>query len=137
MEETYSEMLLEVAKLLQKRYGHMAEVSRLTEEIATELQHDDRVNVQMMLSMRAEEIDALRENDRHLHLFQESAPLQLQGWLREALNGKLEPREGDSVERVRILRLAKSVRSAWEKTMLVDRRMNTRLAGNDSFYANR
>ncbi len=135
MEEQYGAFLMELAKLLQKKYGYMSEVNRLTQEIAQELQHDDRVNVQMMLGMRAEEINGLRECDRKLHLFQESAPSELKAWLEKALNGKLAPKNGDSRERTLVLRLAESIRSSWEKTMLVDRRMNQRLAGKDSFYA--
>ena len=73
MEELYKELLLEVTKVLQKRYNHMAEARRQTEEIAGELQREDRVNVQMLLEMREAEINALRENDRSLCMGEDDA----------------------------------------------------------------
>ncbi|MCI8453623.1 MAG: hypothetical protein HFE84_03280 [Lachnospiraceae bacterium] len=137
MEELYKELLLEVTKVLQKRYNHMAEARRLTEEIAGELQRDDRVNVQMLLEMRETEINALRENDRSLRLLLENTPGGMGRWLEEAVAGKMLPESADEPEKARLLRLAVSIRSAWEKTMLVDRRMNMRLGGRDSFYADK
>ena len=67
MEENYGELLMEIAKILQKKYTHMSEISRLTEEMAEELSRDDRVSVQMTLGMRGEENEKVRECDRKFH----------------------------------------------------------------------
>ena len=74
MEQNYGELLTEIAKILQKKYAHMSEISRLTAEMAEELSRDDRVSVQMTLGMRGEELEKVRECDHKLHLFLSSVP---------------------------------------------------------------
>lgn len=137
MEENYSELLLEIAKMLQKKYTYMSEINRLTEEMAEELSRDDRVSVQMTLGMRGEEIEKMRDCNRHLSLFIDSAPLELKEWLMRTLDGKGAESGKYGKEGMLVSRLAGSIRTAWEKTMTIDRHMNKRLAGADSFYADR
>lgn len=137
MEENYGELLMEIAKILQKKYTHMSEISRLTEEMAEELSRDDRVSVQMTLGMRGEEIEKVRECDRKFHLFLDSVPPELKEWLVKASDGRESSSEKYGKEGMLIVRLSKSIRSVWEKTMVIDRHMNKRLAGADSFYMER
>lgn len=137
MEENYSELLLEIAKMLQKKYTYMSEINRLTEEMAEELSRDDRVSVQMTLGMRGEEIEKMRDCNRHLSLFIDSAPFELKEWLLRTLDGKGAGSGKYGKEGMLVDRLAGSIRTAWEKTMAIDRHMNKRLAGADSFYADR
>ncbi len=137
MEENYGELLMEIAKILQKKYTHMSEISRLTEEMAEELSRDDRVSVQMTLGMRGEEIEKVRECDRKFHLFLDSVPPELKEWLVKASDGRESSSEEYGKEGMLIVRLSKSIRSVWEKTMVIDRHMNKRLAGADSFYTER
>lgn len=137
MEENYNELLLEIAKMLQKKYTYMSEINRLTEEMAEELSRDDRVSVQMTLGMRGEEIEKMRDCNRHLSLFIDSAPLELKEWLMRTLDGKGAESGKYGKEGMLVSRLAGSIRTAWEKTMTIDRHMNKRLAGADSFYADR
>lgn len=137
MEENYSELLLEIAKMLQKKYTYMSEINRLTEEMAEELSRDDRVSVQMTLGMRGEEIEKMRDCNRHLSLFIDNAPLELKEWLMRTLDGKGAESGKYGKEGMLVSRLAGSIRTAWEKTMTIDRHMNKRLAGADSFYADR
>lgn len=137
MEENYSELLLEIAKLLQKKYTCMSEIGRLTEEMAEELSRDDRVSVQMTLGMRGEELEKMQDCNKHLSLFVENVPPGLRGWLAEALEGKGEELSEYGKEGMLVMRLAASIRTAWEKTMAIDRHMNKRLAGADSFYADK
>lgn len=137
MEENYGELLTEIAKILQKKYTHMSEVSRLTNEIAEELSRDDRVSVQMTLGMRGEELEKVKECDHKLHLFIDSAPPELEEWLTEVISGKTGSSEDYGKEGSLITRLAVNTRNVWEKTMMIDRHMNKRLAGADSFYTDR
>lgn len=137
MEENYAELLMEIAKVLQKKYTYMSEISRLTEEMAEELSRDDRVSVQMTLGMRGEEIEKIRECDHNFHVFLDSAPPELRQWLAEVSKGKSSSSDKYGKEGMLIVRLAESIRSVWEKTMMIDRHMNKRLAGADSFYTDR
>ncbi len=136
MEENYSELMLEIAKLLQKKYTCMSEINRLTEEMAEELSRDDRVSVQMTLGMRGEEIEKMQDCNKHLSLFVENVPPDMKDWLVKVLEGgQGSPKYGK--EGMLVMRLAASIRTAWEKTMAIDRHMNKRLAGADSFYADK
>lgn len=128
---------MEIAKILQKKYTHMSEINRLTEEMAEELSRDDRLSVQMTLGMRGEEIEKVRECDRKFHLFLDSVPPELKDWLVKVSDGKAGSTEKYGKEGMLVTRLAESIRSVWEKMMVVDRHMNKRLAGADSFYTGR
>ena len=138
MDEIYMQTLMEVAKILQKKYNCMSEIFRLTEEAAQALGRDDKVSVQMILGMRGEEMDRIRECDKNVGLFREGMPPELADWLSEALEGKLPVTEDPyGKEGAVILRIAANTRSVWERTMVVDRRMNMRLSGKDSFYTDK
>lgn len=137
MEENYGELLTEIAKILQKKYTHMSEINRLTNEMAEELSRDDRVSVQMTLGMRGEELEKVRECDNKLHLFIDSVPPELKEWLTDVISGRAGSSEDYGKEGSLITRLAVNTRNVWEKTMMVDRHMNKRLAGADSFYTDR
>ena len=137
MEQNYGELLTEIAKILQKKYAHMSEISRLTTEMAEELSRDDRVSVQMTLGMRGEELEKVRKCDHKLHLFLSSVPPELREWLAEVIAGKVSSSEKYGKEGMLIVRLAGNTRTVWERTMTIDRHMNKRLAGADSFYTDR
>ena len=138
MDEIYMQTLMEVAKILQKKYNCMSEIFRLTEEAAQALGRDDKVSVQMILGMRGEEMDRIRECDKNVGLFRDGVPPELADWLSEALEGKLPVTEDPyGKEGAVILRIAANTRSVWERTMVVDRRMNMRLSGKDSFYTDK
>lgn len=136
MEKNEGEFLMEVAKLLQKKYGHMVEVERLTEEMAQTLSRNDKVSARLVLGMRGEELQKIMECDKRLFLFRENALPKMKDWLRKALNGKNEvSSEEYGKEGALVARLSGNIRSIWEKIMVIDRHMNKRLAGKDSFYA--
>ena len=138
MDEIYMQTLMEVAKILQKKYNCMSEIFRLTEEAAQALGRDDKVSVQMILGMRGEEMDRIRECDKNVGLFRDGMPPELADWLSEALEGKLPVTEDPyGKEGAVILRIAANTRSVWERTMVVDRRMTMRLSGKDSFYTDK
>lgn len=138
MDEIYMQTLMEVAKILQKKYNCMSEIFRLTEEAAQALGRDDKVSVQMILGMRGEEMDRIRDCDKNVGLFRDGMPPELADWLSEALEGKLPVTEDPyGKEGAVILRIAANTRSVWERTMVVDRRMNMRLSGKDSFYTDK
>ncbi len=136
MENQYQDLLTEIAKLLQKKYNTMSEVSRLTEEMAQTLSRNDRVSVQMLLEMREEELNKIREYDKHIFLLRDSAPAEVSQWIAEAVKGKEPVSETPyGKEGAALLRVAGNVRSLWERVMVVDRNMNRKLAGQDSHYA--
>ena len=79
----------------------------------------------------------MRECDHKLHLFISSVPPELREWLTDVLKGKGSSSEEYGKEGSLVTRLAVNIRNVWEKTMTIDRHMNKRLAGADSFYTDR
>ena len=77
-----------------------------------------------------------RQGERSDDLFVENVSPEMKDWLLKVLEGgQGSPKYGK--EGMLVMRLAASIRTAWEKTMAIDRHMNKRLAGADSFYADK
>ena len=132
--EAYKPVYREIMTTLQRKYNHMTEVCRLTAEIEGALQRDDRVSTQMLIEMRQVEIEGLQQSDKALQLVIESTPEDMRQWLNKAVSGTVSQDEAYDTEENLILRVAGNIRGEWEKTMRIDRHVNQRLAGADSFY---
>lgn len=132
--EAYKPVYQEIMITLQKKYNHMTEVCRLTGELEDALQRDDRVSAQMLLVMRQEEIEGIQKCDKSLQLLIESTPPDMREWLQKAINGTLPQNDESAPEENQILRISANIRSEWEKTVRIDRHVNQKLAGEESFY---
>lgn len=132
--EEFKPLYKEILTVLQKKYNHMTEVCRLTEEMESALQRDDRVSTQMLIVMRQEEIEQLQQCDKDLHLYIESAPQDLKEWLKKAIEGTMSQSVEYDSENNLVLKVSANIRSAWEKTVRIDRYVNRKLAGEYSFY---
>lgn len=132
--EAYKPVYQEIMITLQKKYNHMTEVYRLTGELEDALQRDDRVSTQMLLVMRQEEIEGIQKCDKSLQLLIESTPPDMREWLQKAINGTLPQNDESAPEENQILRISANIRSEWEKTVRIDRHVNQKLAGEESFY---
>lgn len=124
--------IMEALALERKRHEALTEAQELTGELAEALQRQDQVSVQMFLSMRQEPINRLRE-------FQALRRKQLaalpEGELREMetlLSGKAP---GQTAMEQNLGRLAGQNRQLLERVIQADRRINMRLGGKKSFYA--
>lgn len=134
IEEQYQPIYKEILVVLQKKYNYMSEICRLTGELENALQIDDRVSTQMLIEMRQEELDGIRRCDKDLQLYIESMPAEERSWLEKAVTGLVTQSEEYAAEDNMILRISESIRSAWEKTVRIDKHVNQKLAGEDSFY---
>lgn len=126
-------IFIEIMKKLQRKYGSMNEIFRMTQEMQQVLERDDRVSLDMMISMRQDEIERAVDCDRDIqYLLSVLAPEkreQVRDWLN---HGTAE--EQDGFEAVKMGEIADSIRKVLEKTIQVDKRMSKRVAGKDSFY---
>lgn len=127
-EELYSEIL----KRVQRNYVHMAEIERITKELGTALSSNDRESVQLLLKMRQSEMDLASEVKQEIQLLVRSGGNEkekLLFWLRGEV--KEEP---ESFEEKKILELSRQLLQAIRRTAEIDKVLNTRLAGKDSYY---
>ena len=113
-EELYSEIL----KRVQRNYMHMTEIERITRELGTALSSNDRESAQLLIKMRQSEMDLADETKQ-----------RLLSWL------KGETKETpESFEEKKILELSNQLRQVTRRAIDVDKAINSRLAGKDSYY---
>lgn len=127
-EELYSEIL----KRVQRNYVHMAEIERITKELGTALSSNDRESVHLLLKMRQNEMDLASEVKQEIQLLVRSSGNEkekLLFWLRGEV--KEEP---ESFEEKKILELSRQLLQAIRRTAEIDKVLNTRLGGKDSYY---
>lgn len=127
-EELYSEIL----KRVQRNYVHMTEIERITKELGTALSSNDRESVRLLLKMRQGEMDLAGEVKQEIQLLVRSSgdeKEKLLGWLRG--EAKEEP---ESFEEKKILELSRQLLHAIGRVTEIDKVLNSRLAGKDSYY---
>ena len=126
-EELYSEVL----KRVQRNYMHMVEIERITRELGTALSSNDRESAQLLIKMRQSEMDLADETKQEIQLLIRSAgdEERLLSWL------KGETKETpESFEEKKILELSNQLRQVTRRAIDVDKAINSRLAGKDSYY---
>lgn len=133
MEQVDWEVLLQK---MQERLRVMNEIRQATEELQQALNLNDKVSVQIWLESRAA---AMEKADRGLEemnwLLAKSADLYQKEQIGKLIKGEeAEPAVMELPEATRLLEIGKTVHRILEDTIEKDRRMNTRLAGEKSFY---
>ncbi len=123
----------EIMKKLQKKYGSLNEILRTTQEMQEALSRNDRVSMEMLISMRQEEIELAADCDRDIrYLLSVLGPAE-QELAREWLN-QGTAKESDGFEAVKISEISSSIRKVLDRTLQIDRMMSQRVAGKDSYY---
>lgn len=124
---------VEIMKKLQKKYGSLNEILKTTQEMQDALSRNDRVSMEMLISMRQEEIELATDCDRDirylLSVLEPDKREQAREWLNQGT-----AKEADGFEAVKISEIAGSVRKVLDRTLQIDQRMSQRVAGKDSFY---
>lgn len=131
-DEYRREWALEVLKLLMERRGYLNEVLKITGELNESMDRNDRVSVQMLLKMRAEELEKTDSTLRKLRDFKE----QLGGETAKEIDSLLDGNklDGQTPEMDKIIEAAANCRKILEDIISVDKRMSRRVAGKNSFY---
>ncbi|MBC6678337.1 hypothetical protein [Zhenpiania hominis] len=132
-EQTRAEWMEEVLKLTYGRMKHLNEIFRLTREMASALDRNDRVSAQMLIEMRGEEMEAVASGLRKMHILEEQMPSELRDEIRRLLSGILDEQEDQDA--VRLAEIARNCKSVLDQTIAIDQGMNKKVAGSDSYYA--
>lgn len=128
------ELLIEFMKLIQRQFGSVNEILRLTKDLGDAAARDDRVTMQMLLEMRKGEMDVVDGCKKGTELLIENAPVEMQEGLRTLVSGKQsETFEGKIAEQ--IISLVNSSGRTIEQTVSIDKIISQRMAGGESFYA--
>ncbi len=114
---------------MQKRYTKFAEILRLTQELDEALKRNDRESADMLIQMRGQEMEAVSEMREEIAYRIASLPNVQQTAIEFALYDE------EDKEIKRICELKERSQSILEKARDIDRHMNIRVAGKDSYYA--
>ncbi|WP_097004741.1 hypothetical protein [Lacrimispora amygdalina] len=130
MEES---ILLEILKEMQKKYQSIAEIERITREVGESLSRNDNTAVQMLLGMRQEEMDKIDIINRNIRclisVLSTDEAVQVESWLKG-----LEDEKSNGPISGKIIEKGKSIQLLLRRTIEIDKRINTRIAGTQSFY---
>lgn len=121
---------LELTVLERKKYNLLVEIQDATKQLAETLDRNDQVAVRMMVAMRQDPIRHLAEVDNGEKARRAALPEEDNRRVEDLLKGG-EPQSGE--ERV-FMEQAGKTRRLLEQVMDLDRRINIRMAGDQSFY---
>lgn len=131
--EIREELLLEVLKRVQRNYVRIVEIERVTKELGDALSRNDQESAQLLVKMRQDEMDHISEQKQEIRMLVESSEPEekkmLVSWI--AGEDKYQP---DSFEAKKLLELSGQMQQVLNRTIVIDKAINKKLAGKDSFY---
>lgn len=131
--ENREEFLSEILKRVQRNYVHMVEIERLTKDMAESFSRNDKESVQLLLKMRGEEMERAGEIKREIQLLLEALDSGEKEKYRSWLNAEAK-HEPDSFEEKRIMEISKQTQQVLNRTVSLDKVLNSKVAGKESFY---
>lgn len=122
---------LDLAVLERKKYNLLSEVMDLSQQLGEAMDRNDDVSVRLLLAMRQEPILKLEEVQRAVNLKREAlSPEDL-----ELVTARSDSAAPASEDEGTYRSQAGSVRRLLERVLALDERLNRRMGGKDSFYA--
>lgn len=122
---------LDLTVLERKKYNQLSEVMDLSQQLGEAMDRNDQVSLRMLLSMRQDPIVQLEELKQSIDRKQDSLSPEERERL-AALRAGAEPL---GEEEISYASQAGAARRLLERVIALDQRLNSRLAGSDSFYA--
>ena len=126
-----SDALLDLAVLERKKFNYLNETLDLTRQLGEALDRGDQESVRMVVAMRQEPILKLEELQQAGALKRETLSPEDQ----ERLAALAAGGDPQGAEEASFSNQAGSARRLLERVLELDQRLNRRLAGGDSFYA--
>ena len=133
--ENKEEFLTEVLIRVQRNYVHMVEIERLTKDMADSLSRNDKESVELLLKMRGEEMDQASTSKHEIQTILEALDSEEREKFRSWLNGGgQEQYAPDSFEARKIAELSGQTRQVLNRTISLDKVLNSKVAGKESYY---
>lgn len=126
--------LEQIMLLVQRRYGFLREIDRLTQELKESLERKDEVSVQLLMQMRAEEMAKIEECQEELWKAA-GQEREHSAYLKQLLS--CDPRQhqpGGSFEEKKILEIRQKSLELLKEIRELDERLNLSIGGEKSFY---
>lgn len=122
---------LDLTVLERKKYNLLSEVMDVSQQLGEAMDRNDEISLRMLLALRQEPILGLEEVKRAIANRLEGLSPEDRKRLSE-LAGGAAPQGG---EETAYSNQAGSVRRLLERVLELDQRLNRRIGGKDSFYA--
>ncbi len=122
---------LDLTVLERKKYNLLSEVMDVSQQLGEAMDRNDEISLRMLLALRQDPILGLEEVKRAIANRLEGLPPEDRKRISE-LAGGAAPQEG---EETAYSNQAGSVRRLLERVLELDQRLNRRIGGKDSFYA--
>lgn len=122
---------LDLTVLERRKYNLLSEVMDLSRQLGDAMDRNDDVSIRLLLSMRQEPILQLEELKKTSLLKRESLTPEERERVAAVIAGSSSPEEGAEA----CFEEAGRCRRLLERVIELDRRLNRRLAGKNSFYA--
>ena len=131
--ENKEEFLSEILIRVQRNYVHMVEIERLTKDMADSLSRNDQESVELLLKMRGEEMEQAGSTKQEIQTILEALDADEKEKFRSWLNGenKYEP---DCFEAMKIAELSGQTQQVLNRTISLDKVLNSKVAGKESYY---
>lgn len=133
MDNRKDELLSEILRRVQRNYVRMVEIERLTKELGDALSRNDQESTQLLMKMRQEEMEHVSEVKSEIRMLLQSAETEEQDKLKSWLAGD-EKCQPDCFEAKKILELSSQITLVLNRTISIDKAINQKLAGKDSYY---
>ena len=129
-----AEALSQASAVEKNIYRSLTELEELTQELSEAVNRNDKVSIQMFLSMRKDPLEQLTKHQEALRRQRAGLPPEDARLLRALLEDHPPPACAGSEE---LIRQAARNRTLLERIVRMDREISQHLAGRASFYAKR
>lgn len=123
----------QVMILLQRKYGAVREILRLTRELEEVVNRNDGISAAMVLQMRGDEMTRAEQCMEEIWLLGERDRKTYEQ-LRNLVTCDLDQAVGRTKEEEKIYEIRRKTRTVVEQLQEIDQRLSKRLAGEKSFY---
>ena len=121
---------MDLTVLERKKYNYLCEVLDLTQQLGQSLDRNDPVSMKILVSMRQEPIQSLEELNCSIRQRKVEFSSEEQRRISELLSGAAPADASETA----FCNQAGLARRQLERVLELDRRINLRLAGKQSFY---
>ena len=128
-------LFLEIYKHLSRRYSHISEICRMTQELGDSISRDDQVSIHIIIEMRGEEMDKADDCHRAIMLLTDNLPPKEKAFVERCLNtGDSSGIQGEFYGK--IAEISGNIRSVLSRCIEIDKVISCRTGGDQSFYMN-
>jgi hypothetical protein len=127
------DMLLEILKVMQKKYQSIVEIERITKDMGECLSRNDRTSVQMLLEMRQDEMDRVSTCEKSLDCLITALPSEVIPQVLNWTKGNVEQNFENPFAQ-KLVEKGKNIQIILKRTIDIDRHISQKLAGKDSYY---